>query len=72
MASLQGIDLDSEQVDAKQAFEDVKARVFSGGAAKDSKDILSLQGISAAQSGFGINNGIDYKIADESFSWADL
>ena len=46
--------------------------MFSGGAAKDSKDILSLQGINAAQSGFGINNGIDYKIADESFSWADL
>ena len=38
----------------------MKARVFSGGTATDSNDIISLQGINAAKAGFGIGDGLDY------------
>lgn len=61
-AALQGVDLeDSDGENKKQTtFEDIKARVFSGGQAKDANDILALQGINAQQAGFGIGMGIDY------------
>lgn len=66
-AALQGVDLD-DNVSSKgtSTFEDIKARVFSGGQAKDADDILSLQGINAQQAGFGINNGLEYTKLDES------
>lgn len=63
MAALQGINLDesSESNKGQQEWEDLKARVFSNGQAKDSKDILALQGQNAAKAGFGIGMGLDYE-----------
>jgi hypothetical protein len=42
----------------------MKARVFSGGQASDSKDIVALQGINAQKAGFGIGMGLDYEKID--------
>ncbi len=59
-AALQGVNLD-EQTGKRDAWQDLKARVFSGGAANDSNDILSLQGQNAISAGFGIGLGLDYE-----------
>lgn len=75
LAAIQGIDMgDSDTDESKKqvTFEDIKARVFSGGQAKDANDILSMQGINASQSGFGIGMGLDYvnaKESEEVVSW---
>ena len=61
MAALKGIDLDKETSNkSSNAWEDLKARVFSGGQAGDSSDILSLQGVNAQKAGFGIGMGLEY------------
>lgn len=60
LAAIQGIDLD-KNVNKTNAWEDLKARVFSRGQAKDSNDVLALQGINAQQAGFGIGLGLDYE-----------
>lgn len=62
LAAIQGIDIDegSEKQSSTTSFEDIKARVFSGGQAKDADDILSLQGLNAQQVGFGIGMGLEY------------
>ena len=62
LAAIQGVDLDEEtgQSDGGNAWEEMKARVFSGGKAANSKDIVSLQGFDAQQAGFGIGLGLDY------------
>jgi hypothetical protein len=61
LAALQGVDIEENNKDeAMSSFEDIKARVFSGGSAKNSKDILSMQGINAQQAGFGIGMGLEY------------
>jgi translation initiation factor 1 (eIF-1/SUI1) len=61
-AAIQGIDLGSGSEDGKgqKEWEDMKSRVFTGGAVKDSRDITSLQGQNAKKVGFGINNGLEY------------
>jgi hypothetical protein len=65
-AALQGIDLDSqsgksdEKVRGQQEWENMKARVFSGGATEDANDVLSLQGPKAKKAGFGIGMGLGY------------
>ena len=65
-AALQGIDLDSQsgnsnqEVKGQQEWENMKARVFSGGTTKDSNDVLSLQGPQAKKAGFGIGAGLGY------------
>jgi hypothetical protein len=65
-AALQGIDLDSQsgkdsgEVKGQQEWENMKARVFSGGATSDSNDVLSLQGPKAKKAGFGIGMGLGY------------
>jgi hypothetical protein len=61
-AAIQGIDLDGKNGKdrGQKEWEDMKSRVFSGGSAKDSNDITSLQGINAQRAGFGINNGLEY------------
>lgn len=73
LAALQGVDLDDPKQTKQKttSFDDIKARVFSGGMAKDSNDILSLQGINASQAGFGIGAGLDYVDAKdlENPSW---
>lgn len=62
MAAIQGINLDeaSGETKGQKEWEDLKARVFSGGQSSDSNDILSLQGQNAVKAGFGINNGLEY------------
>jgi hypothetical protein len=61
-AALQGVDLD-EQSGRKEenAWEKMKARVFSGGKANDSNDILAYQGANASKVGFGIGMGLGYE-----------
>lgn len=63
LAAMQGVDLDKESGKEKgqKEWEDMKARVFSGGQADDSDDVLSLQGPKAKQLGFGIGLGLDYE-----------
>ena len=63
MAAIQGVDLDKESGKEKgqQEWEDMKARVFSGGQTSDSNDVLSLQGPNAQKLGFGIGMGLDYE-----------
>jgi hypothetical protein len=62
LAAIQGVDLDKNSGAEKgqKEWEDMKARVFSGGATSDSNDVLSLQGQNAKKAGFGINMGLDY------------
>lgn len=63
-AALKGVDLDKETGGRGEGdsdpWEDMKARVFSRGLAKDSTDIVSLQGENAKRSGFGIGAGLGY------------
>lgn len=68
LAALQGVDLDesNNKSSGQTTFEDIKARVFSGGKAQNSDDILSLQGINAQQAGFGIGMGLDYEEGTEA------
>jgi len=62
LASIQGIDLEgSDSGGGQKEWEDMKARVFSGGKTGDSNDVLSLQGPKAAQAGFGVGMGLDYE-----------
>jgi hypothetical protein len=65
LAAIQGVDLDSSTNSDKgqKEWEDMKARVFSGGATSDSNDVLSLQGQNAKKAGFGIGMGLDYEDA---------
>jgi hypothetical protein len=63
LAAIQGVDLDAQSGESKgqKEWEDMKARVFSGGQTSDSNDILSFQGPKAQKAGFGINMGLDYE-----------
>ena len=65
LAAIQGVDLDGATNSDKgqKEWEDMKARVFSGGATSDSNDVLSLQGQNARKAGFGIGMGLDYEDA---------
>ena len=62
LAAIQGVDLDKNSGSdrGQKEWEDMKARVFSGGQTKDSNDILALQGPTAQKAGFGIGMGLDY------------
>lgn len=60
LAAIQGVDLD-KNTNKSNAWEDMKARVFSRGKAKDSNDIVALQGVNAQRAGFGIGMGLDYE-----------
>lgn len=62
-AALQGVDLEGgeSQEDGQKKWEDMKARVFSGGATGDANDILALQGVNAEKAGFGIGLGLDFE-----------
>ena len=63
LAAIQGVDLDknNENGRGQKEWEDMKARVFSGGQTSDGNDVLSLQGPNAARAGFGIGMGLDYE-----------
>ena len=62
LAAIQGIDLD-EQTGRKEenAWEKMKARVFSGNKTSDPDDVLALQGVNAQKAGFGIGMGLGYE-----------
>lgn len=60
LAAIQGVDLENDEEKGQKEWEDMKARVFSGGATSNSNDILSLQGVNAQRNGFGIGMGLDY------------
>jgi hypothetical protein len=64
-AAIQGVDLDSDASEdrGQKEWENLKARVFSGGATNDSNDVLALQGQNAKKAGFGIGMGLDYEDA---------
>jgi translation initiation factor 1 (eIF-1/SUI1) len=59
LAAIQGVDLDKESR-KEDPWEAMKARVFSGGRAKNSNDVTALQGMNAQKAGFGIGMGLDY------------
>ena len=60
-AAMQGVDLDKNSGNSN-AWEDMKARVFSDGKATDGRDILALQGKNAERAGFGIGMGLTYEV----------
>jgi hypothetical protein len=61
LAAIQGVDLDKQTGKGKaNAWEEMKARVFSNGKTGDPNDIVSFQGIKAQQAGFGIGAGLGY------------
>lgn len=60
LAAMQGVDLDKEN-NKQNEWENLKARVFSKGKARDANDVLSLQGENAKMAGFGIGMGLDYE-----------
>lgn len=61
LAAIQGVDIEKNEDRGQKEWEDLKARVFSGGKTNDSKDILALQGQNAKKVGFGIGYGLDYE-----------
>ena len=65
LAALKGIDLDKETGNSEQnAWEKMKAKVFSGGRATNPNDITALQGYNAQKAGFGIGMGLSYERID--------
>lgn len=64
-AALQGVDIDKNSSRGQKEWEDMKARVFSKNSAKDSSDIVSLQGINAQRAGFGIGQGLEYEVVKD-------
>jgi len=64
-AAIQGVDLEGSEDEERgqKEWENLKARVFSGGATNDSNDVLALQGQNAKKAGFGIGMGLDYEDA---------
>jgi hypothetical protein len=61
LAAIQGVDLDKHSGKSSNAWEEMKARVFSGGQTDNPNDILSFQGVKAQQNGFGIGMGLSYE-----------
>lgn len=67
LAAIQGVDLDEQSGKGNEpnAWEAMKARVFSNGATSDPNDVLALQGTNAQKAGFGIGMGLGYETWDE-------
>jgi hypothetical protein len=69
-ASLKGIDLDEASGQKEEdPWEAMKARVAaksSGIGDGNPNDITSLQGVKAQQAGFGIGDGLEYEVLDET------
>jgi hypothetical protein len=59
-AAIQGVDLGGGK-EEEDPWEAMKARVFSGGKATSSNDIMAYQGANASKAGFGIGMGLDYE-----------
>jgi len=62
-AAMQGVDIDKNSGNSN-AWEDMKARVFSKGKAENGNDILALQGKNAEKAGFGIGMGLTYEVIE--------
>lgn len=62
MAALQGVDIDKNN--KPNAWEEMKARVYSKGRTSNPNDIVALQGAAARQAGFGIGYGLDYEVIE--------
>jgi hypothetical protein len=60
LAAMQGVDLD-KNTGKENAWEEMKARVFSKGQAANANDIVALQGVNAQKAGFGIGMGLEYE-----------
>lgn len=60
LAAIQGVDIEKGK-NEKNAWEEMKARVFSGGKTSDPNDITSFQGQKAAKAGFGLGMGLDFQ-----------
>ena len=59
LAAIQGVDLE-KNADKSNAWEEMKARVFSRGGTSDPNDVVALQGANATKAGFGIGMGLGY------------
>ena len=64
LAAIQGVDLDKNSGEQNK-WEEMKARVFSGGGTKDPNDVVALQGANAQKAGFGIGMGLSYQKVDK-------
>lgn len=62
-AALQGVDIDKSSVD-QDAWEKLKAKVYSKGKTTNPRDIVALQGSAAKRAGFGIGQGLDYEVIE--------
>lgn len=61
-AAIQGVDLDKQTGKSDEnAWEKMKAKVFSGGKTSNPNDITALQGYAAQRAGFGIGMGLGYE-----------
>jgi hypothetical protein len=61
-AAIQGVDIDKNSSEKSgNKWEEMKARVFSGGKASNANDVLALQGVNAQKAGFGIGMGLGYE-----------
>ena len=58
LAAMQGVDLDDNK---SNAWEEMKARVFSNNQTGNPNDIVALQGQNAINAGFGIGMGLTYE-----------
>ena len=62
LAAMQGVDLDKQTGRADEnAWEKLKAKVFSKGKTDNPNDIIALQGEAARKAGFGIGMGLGYE-----------
>jgi hypothetical protein len=62
LAAMQGVDLDKQTGKSDEnAWEKLKAKVFSKGKTDNPNDIISLQGAAAQKAGFGIGMGLGYE-----------
>jgi hypothetical protein len=62
LAALQGVDIDKNN--KSNAWEEMKARVYSKGKTSNPRDIVALQGAAAKRAGFGIGHGLDYEVVE--------
>ena len=60
LAAIQGVDIEKQNGD-QDAWERMKARVFSKGQTSDANDIVAFQGVNAEKAGFGIGLGLSYE-----------
>jgi hypothetical protein len=65
-AALKGVDLDAEsgRTSGNESFDDMQARIFSGGRAENASDIVSLYGKMGLQEGFQVSEAMS---ADTSY-----